>query len=223
MKIVEATPNKNASFNIVGNNSKLYIADDQVTKTFNQRVKWSDAANWTKLSEANHDSVVQIHSLVRNNMQCVGFTYPYEYGETARFFLKFNFNITERRYICNILIKIYQKMLARQTVYVNWDLDSIIIGDEIKLASPNSLRRISKKEASQYPYTNDFLLVLVSILYGFDFKNELIAENEREILLSNVQKILASATYPKDALDSLMARITDENINDFKLARCNKN
>lgn len=223
MKIVEATLNKNTCFNIVGNHSKLYIDNDQVTKTFNQKINWIDAAKWTKLSEVNHDSVVQIHSLVRKNMQCVGFTYLYEYGETARFFLRFNFNIVERRYICNMLITIYQKMLARQTIYLNWDLDSIIIGDEIKLASPNSLRKISKKQASQYPYTNDFLLVLMSILYGFDFKNEIIDKTEKAILLNNVQKILASSNCSKEALDSLMAGITEDNISDFKLARCNKN
>ena len=85
------------------------------------------------------------------------------------------------------------------------------------------MRKISKKQASQYPYTNDFLLVLMSILYGFDFKNEIIDKTEKATLLNNVQKNLASANCSKEALDSLIAEITEDNISDFKLVRCNKN
>lgn len=223
MKIIETIPSENNRYSIIGDNSKLYIYNDNVTKTFNQKVRWSDAINWTKLSEENHDNVVQIQSLLRNKMQCVGFTYPYEYGQTARIYLKFNFELEERKYICDILINIYQKMLARQTIYTNWDLDNIIIGDDIKLTSPNSLRRISKKQAVNYPYTNDFLLVIISILYGFDFKNENINKEEKAVLLSSVKNIIASATCVQEILDKIINGITDEKISTFKLARCIKN
>ena len=218
MRITQREQIQNA-YNIQGNNCNLLIKEDYVSKQFRQKIRWLDAISWAKLSEQNKENVVQIDSLIRDSFDCIGFTYSYEFGDTARILLKYNLGLEERKYICNLLIDIYQKLLSNQTIYVNWDLDNIIIGDEIKLASPNSLRKISQKQASNYPYTNDFLLVLVSILYGFDFKNETLDIKEKAVLLVNVQNILNNTSYQQHVLDYMLDLITEQNITDFKLIR----
>lgn len=218
MRIIDSGE-KPAKYDFKGKRSNISINDDCVTKYFAKKINWLDAINWTKLSEQNKDNVVMIDSLVRDKYSCVGFTYSYEEGEPAGTLLKYSIGIEHRRYICNLLIGIYQDLLAKQTIYTNWDLDNIIIGDEIKLASPNSLRKISQKQASNYPYTNDFLLVLLSILYGFDFKNERLDIKEKAVLLVNVQNILNNASYQLPVLNHMLDLITEQNITDFKLIR----
>lgn len=219
MRIIPSSDDGVSNYYIKGNNSNLQVKENYVTKQFKQKVSWLQAVNWAKLSEQNENHVVKIDSLIRNNMECVGFTYPYEIGETARFFVKFNVSITQRKYVCDILISIYQNLLANQTIYINWNLDNIIIGDEIKLASPNSLRRVSKKQASDYPYTNDFLNVIISILYGFDFANEQIDNNQKDVLLMNIKSILTNKKVNLKDIGFLENHQIEENIADFKLVR----
>ena len=81
------------------------------------------------------------------------------------------------------------------------------------------MRRVSKKQASDYPYTNDFLNVIISILYGFDFANEQIDNNQKDVLLMNIKSILTNKKVNLKDIGFLENHKIEENIADFKLVR----